>query len=159
MAVQDGMATSAEQVLSDMRAGRDEMLRELGALADEELRYPATWANIPRTMNFLLRSFSLHEIDHLQHLQRLLRARGVHLSEAQLILMKAQALRGEIEAILLTLSDEQFEAAGPGDAWSARQLAEHLASTDRQYFANARKALEEGRASAAQAASAGAPSR
>lgn len=134
-----------------LRAERDVVLGELGALADRELRYPATWANIPRTMNFLLRSFALHEIDHLQHVQRLLRERGVQLSEAQLILMKAQALRGEMEGLLLTLTDEQFEAAGPGDSWSAQQLVEHLGNTDRQYLANARKALEEGRSGDGQA--------
>lgn len=151
MAEQNGTAaTSARQAVEALRAQRDEVLRELGALADEELRYPATWANIPRTMNFLLRTFSLHEIDHLQHLQRLLRERGVQLSEAQLILMKAQALRGEMEAMLLTLTDEQFEAAGPGDGWSAHQLVEHLANTDRLYLANARKGLEEGRSGASQ---------
>lgn len=138
--------THARDLVQEMRAVRDEALGELGQLTEAELRYPSKWANVTRHVNFSIRAFALHEIDHLQHVIRLLRGRGVELSEAQLMLMKVQALRGEIEGLLLTLTDEQVEAEGPDSGWSVRQVAEHMAETDRTYLRNVRTALEAGRA-------------
>lgn len=129
------------QALQEMRAQRDEIIATLSKLDEAQLRRPAAWGGTTRSVQFLLRVFSLHEIDHLQHLVRLLRDRDVHLGEAQLILQKAQALRGELEATILSLSDEELEAEGPGDAWSVKRLVEHLRETDAKYFAEARRAL------------------
>ena len=144
------VASRAAEAVQLLRAQRDEVLTELGRLADDDCRYPATWAGVNRSVNFLLRAFSLHEIDHLQHLQKLLRARGRNLSEAQLLLAKAQALRGELEALVLSLSDEAFEASGPDEGdWSVRQLVDHLRQTDATYLRDAREALARGRAGAA----------
>lgn len=144
-----GSGTSAAAAaVQQLRAQRDEALRELARLTEQDCRYPAPWGGVTRTVNFMLRAFSLHELDHLQHAQRLLRGRGADLGEAQLLLMKAQALRGELEALVLGLTDEQFEAAGPDDEWSIRQLVDHVRQTDRGYFETTRNAVAEGRASA-----------
>ena len=97
----------------------------------------------------MLRAFSLHELDHLQHVHKLLAARGRGFSEAQILLSKAQALRGELEALLLSLSDEEFDAPGAGpDDWSVRQLVEHLGKVDQTYAGNIRSAVEQGRGGA-----------
>ncbi len=135
----------ATQAVQRLRAARDEALRELAQVTEEECRYPVQWGGMQRTMNFLLRAFAIHEIDHLQHVQRLLRARGYELSEAQLILTKAQALRGELEGLILGLSDADFQATGPNDGdWSVAQLVDHLIEVDRRNLDSARKALAEG---------------
>ncbi len=141
-----GSRAAVLAALQQLRAQRDEAFQELARLTEQECRYPATWGNAQRSVNFLLRAYALHEIDHLQHTQRLLRSRGYQLGEAQLILMKAQALRGELEAILLGLADEEFEAPGPEEGdWSIRQLVEHLQATDRAYLESVRKGLAAGR--------------
>ena len=132
---------SVTLALNAMRAQRDEIIATLSRLDEEQLRKPASWGGTTRSVQFLLRVFSLHEIDHLQRMVRLLRERDVHLGEAQLILQKAQALRGELEAAILGLSDEELEAEGPGDAWSVRRLIDHLRETDEKYFAEAKRAL------------------
>ena len=125
---------------------RERILRELADLSDADCRVPATWGGGQRTVSFLLRAYSLHELDHLQHLHKLLRGRGRHFSEAQILLSKAEALRGEVMALLLSLSDEEFDAAGPGaDDWSVRQLVDHLGQVDAMYAANIRTALEASR--------------
>ena len=151
MAISDANATGNQSAvhtaLEQLRAVRDETFAELGQLEDPELRYPGTWGGMQRSVNFQLRAFALHEIDHLQHAQRLLRARGVELSEAQLILMEVQAVYGRLEGLLMTLTDEEFEATGPNDGdWSMRQLVDHVRETDAKYLQNARKAVQEGRA-------------
>lgn len=135
----------AKEAVQALRAQRDETLGELLELSDEECGYVAQWAGTDRTINFLLRAYAFHEIDHLQHVTRLLRGRNRHLSEAQLLLARAQALRGEMEAVLLSLSDEEFEAEGPDGGWSGAKVAEHLVQTDRTYLANARRARQERR--------------
>jgi hypothetical protein len=146
-----GMATTTSaldrvQLLAQERA---RLVHELAQLSEADCRLPAQWGGVQRTVNFLLRAFSLHELDHLQHLHKLLAARGRGFNEAQILLSKAQALRGEVEALLLSLSDEEFDAPGAGaDDWSIRQLVEHLANVDELYAGNILKAVEEGRAAA-----------
>lgn len=138
----------AQALVAQMRATRDEVVGELSALSEADCQYPAPWGGVTRKVNFMLRAFSLHELDHLQHVQRLLRGRGRHLSEAQLLLVKAQALRGELEAMILGLSDEELDATGPGEDWSVRQVVEHVVSTDRKYLSDTLGAVQAGRAGA-----------
>jgi hypothetical protein len=141
--------TSAFESVQSLSAARERIVRELSELSDADCRYPAQWGANQRNVNFLLRAFSLHELDHIQHLHKLLAARGRQFSEAQILLSKAQALRGELVALLLSLSDAEFDAAGPGaEDWSARQLVEHLEQIDARYATAIRAAVEEGRAAA-----------
>ena len=52
-------------------------------------------------------------------------------------------------ALLLSLSDEEFDAGGPGpDDWSARQLVEHLGNVDERYATTIREAVEANRGAA-----------
>jgi hypothetical protein len=139
MATTTSVLDSVQQVARE----RERIVRELSQLSEADCKVPAQWNGVPRNVNFLLRVLSLHELDHLQHLNKLLGARGRHFSEAAILLSKAQALRGEVMALLLSLSDEEFEAGGPGpDDWSARQVVEHLGQVDAMYASNIRKALE-----------------
>jgi hypothetical protein len=138
--------TSAIDSIKQVTQERERIVRELSRLSDADCRYPAPWGGTQRTVNFLLRAFSLHELDHLQHLHKLLAARGRGFSEAQMLLSKAQALRGEVEGLLLSLSDEEFDAPGAGaDDWSIRQLVEHLAKVDASYAETIRTSVEQGR--------------
>src|SRR5215208_4713622 len=129
--------TSVVETIQQLSRQREEIVRELGQIRDTDCKLPAQWGGTQRNVNFLLRAFSLHELDHLQHLNRLLSERGRHFSQAQVLLSKAQALRGELVAQLLSLSDEEFEAKSDGsDEWSIRQLVEHLTQTDQLYANN-----------------------
>jgi hypothetical protein len=138
--------TSALDSVQQVARERERILRELASLSEADCKVPAHWGGGQRTVSFLLRAYSLHELDHLQHLHKLLRGRGRHFSEAEILLSKAQALRGEVMALLLSLSDEEFDATGPeADDWSARQIVEHLGEVDARYAGNIRAALEASR--------------
>ena len=144
------MGQVAEASVAKLRAEREETLRALLTLAEADCRAPAPWGGTTRTVNFLLRAFSLHQLDHLQHLQKLLRDRGHSLTEPQILLMKAQALMGELETLFLSLSDEQFTETGPNEGdWSADQIVQHIAKTERQYREDILTAIEKSRAAAA----------
>ncbi len=143
------MGALAEAAVAKLRAERDETLRSLLPLAESDCRYPAKWAGTDRSVNFLLRMFAIHELDHMQHVQKLLFARGWHPSEAKMLLAKAHALRGEIEALFLGLSDEEFSQGGPNEAdWSPRQIIEHMATVERGYREEIQRAVAAGRAPA-----------
>ena len=139
--------TNAAESVARLARQREEIVRELAQLSDSDCRAPAQWGGMQRSVNFLLRAFSLHEIDHIQHLHKLLAARGRHFNEPQILLAKAQALRGELLALLLSLSDEEFEAGGPApEDWSPRQLVEHLLEVDAGYAQNIRASVAAARA-------------
>lgn len=144
------MGELAEATVAKLRAEREETLRQLLSLGEAECRYPARWAGTDRTVNFMLRAFSLHLLDHLQHIQKVLRDRGHSLTEPQMLLMKSQALMAEFETIALSLSDAEFTEKGSDeDDWSIQQLVEHVAGVERNYRQEILRAVEAGRAQAA----------
>jgi hypothetical protein len=139
-------ATPLHETIRHLTSERELIVRELAQLSDADCRLPAQWGGLQRNVNFLLRAFSLHELDHLQHVHKLLAQRGRHFSEAQILLSKAQALRGEVVALLLSLSEDEFDAPGASaDDWSVRQLVEHLAQVDANYANTIRQAVASGR--------------
>jgi hypothetical protein len=143
------MGSLVESAIAKLRDERDETLRELLPLAESECKYPARWAGTDRSVNFLLRAFTSHELDHLQHAQKLLRDRGWSPTEPQILLMKAHALLGELEALFLSLSDEEFTQTGPSaEDWSVEQLVEHMADVERHYRHEILRAVEKGHAQA-----------
>jgi hypothetical protein len=134
--------TSATETVQRLARQREEIVHELAQLSEADCRAPAQWNGIQRNVNFLLRAFSLHELDHLQHLHKLLAARERHFNEPQILLSKAQALRDELVALLLSLSDEEFETGGPNEGdWSARQLGDHLLHIDANYANTIRQSV------------------
>jgi hypothetical protein len=130
------------EMIQRLARQREEIVRELAQLNEADCKAPAQWAGVQRNVNFLLRAFSLHELDHLQHLHKLLATNGRHFNEPQILLSRAQALRGELVSLLLSLSDEEFERHGGGaDDWSPRQMVEHLLQVDAGYADNIRKSV------------------
>lgn len=132
----------AEQAIAQLQAERAQTLRLLLRLPDSECSRKVNWWGREQTINQRLRAFTGHALDHYQHLHRLLQARGRPLTEAQLLLMKANAAMAEFEAMVLALSDEEFLADGPVDGdWSAGQVVEHVVSKEREYRENIASAL------------------
>ena len=84
----------------------------------------------------MLRNFTSHSLDHFQHLHRLLQARGRPMTEAQLLLMKAEAAQAEFTVLLRSLSDDEFAQTGPNEGdWSASQILDHVIDNERRYRA------------------------
>lgn len=126
--------SDAERAIERLQAERAATLRLLLRLPDADCSRKVTWWGRQQSVNQRLRAFTGHALDHFQHLHRLLQARGHKFTEAQLLLMKAHAAQAEFEALVLSLTDEEFAAEGPveGD-WSARQVVEHMVDTEREY--------------------------
>lgn len=124
----------AAAAVAELQAERAETLRQLLPLTDEQCGRRVEWWGRPQTVNQRLRAFTGHAHDHFQHLHRLLQARGRPITEAELLLMRANAAQAEFEALVLALDDAEFEATGPveGD-WSAAQILEHVINNEREY--------------------------
>jgi hypothetical protein len=124
----------AAAAVAELQVERAETLRQLLRLSDEDCGRRVEWWGRSQTVNQRLRAFTGHAHDHFQHLHRLLQARGRPITEAQLLLMRANAAMAEFEALVLSLDDTEFEATGPveGD-WSAAQILEHVINNEREY--------------------------
>jgi hypothetical protein len=128
------MGKLAEAAVSRLEAERAETLHELLGISDAECRLPIEWYGRKQTIGHMLRLFTSHSLDHFQHLHRLLQDRGRKITEAQLLLMKADAAQAELTALLRSLSDEEFTAAGPAEGdWSAAQILDHVLASERDY--------------------------
>ncbi|MBM2811992.1 MAG: hypothetical protein HW416_2751 [Chloroflexi bacterium] len=142
------MVTRAESAIARLRSERDTTLRSLSSLPEPACKLPARWAGTDRTVNFLLRMFTAHQMDHMQQLQKMLRDRQHTMTEPQLLLMRAQAIQGELEALVLGLSEDEFTQAGQNeDDWSVERLVEHVAEVERNYRTEILRAVEQARVS------------
>lgn len=138
------MGQLAEQAAARLAAERTLTLRSLLDLTDEECARPVEYEGRPQRTGRMLRNFSNHTLDHFQHLHRLLQARGRTLTEAQLLLMKAEAMQAEFTALVRSLSDAEFTQTGPNEGdWSASQILDHVMDNERKY----RETIMSGRAS------------
>jgi hypothetical protein len=128
------VGAKAEAAVARLTAERTRTLTSLLGLSDDECAKQATWEGRPQRIGRMLRNYTSHTLDHFQHLHRLLQARGRKLTEAQLLLMKAEAAQAELTALLRSLSDEEFTATGPveGD-WSAAQILDHVITNEIGY--------------------------
>ena len=128
------MGQLAEQAAARLAAERTLTLRSLLDLTDEECARPTEYEGRPQRTGRMLRNFTSHSLDHFQHLHRLLQARGRTLTEAQLLLMKAEAAQAEFTALLRSLSDAEFTQTGPNEGdWSASQILDHVMDNERKY--------------------------
>ncbi len=88
---------------------------------------------IPRYVRAMFYLLISHEAEHTVQLVKTLSALEVHQSEAQLILHSLQRSRGELEGLLLGLSDEDMERAPAEGEWPPRKVLEHIIA-DEEFF-------------------------
>ena len=82
-----------------------------------------------------------HEAEHTVHLIKTLAGLGMKQSEAQLILRNLQAARGELEGLLLGLSDEDLDRVPAEGEWAPRRVLEHIIETEKSYSSRVADAL------------------
>ena len=142
----------AQEAVAALRRERAQTIDALLGLSEDDVKERIDWRGTPQSVNLRLQLFSGHLLDHQQHLLKLLAARGRTLSTAEWMLMKAAGEMAQFEVLCLALSDEEFGAGGPGDDdWSARQIIEHVTSSERGYRERLLSGLEAVRAAKASA--------
>jgi hypothetical protein len=74
-----------------------------------------------------------HQVEHTVHLTKTLQALNIAQSEAELILKNLQAASGELEGILVGLSDEDLDKIPREGDWSVRKVLEHILEGEESY--------------------------
>ena len=134
--------SAVSEIVDELRASRAEVQQKLSGVTEEQML-----TTIPRqqggdvNVRFYFYRLIAHEAEHTVHLVKTLAGLSIKQSEAQLILRNLQAARGELEGLLLGLSDEQFDTAPAEGEWAPRRVLEHIIETERTYSSRVADAL------------------
>jgi hypothetical protein len=134
--------SAVTRIVDDLRASRAELQEKLFGVTDEQML-----TNIPRqqggdvNVRFYFYRLIAHEAEHTVHLIKTLAGLNINQNEGQLILRNLQAARGELEGLLLGLSDEDLDRAPSADDWAPRRVLEHIIETEKIYGGRVADAL------------------
>lgn len=133
------LLSAAYVAVQQARAERDRLILEL-IHQSREHNVVAPWDSMPPALREERGRLDTREIHYLEQLSLLLEKRGLPPRTAERQYGRGQALRSRVETLLLTLSDEEFEAIGPNDGDpSARQFIERMQREDHQALESLRR--------------------
>ena len=126
--------SAVTKIVDELRVSRAGLQEKLSGVTEEQML-----TTIPRqqegdvNVRFYFYRLIAHEAEHTVHLIKTLAGLDINQSEAQLILRNLQAARGELEGLLLGLSDEDLDRAPSADEWAPRRVLEHIIETEKNY--------------------------
>ena len=82
-----------------------------------------------------------HQVEHTVQLAKSLTSMGAVQGEAQLTLRNLQAPQGELEGLLVGLSDQDLDRPPAEGEWSPRQVLEHIIELHGSYTKRIQDAL------------------
>ncbi len=129
------------QLLERIRTVRQVVQDRLQEVTEEQMLAQTQWGQREVTVRFMFYRLIAHEVEHTVHLLKTLQALGIHQGEAGLILRHLQAARGELEGLLIGLSDEDLDRVPAEGEWSLRQVIEHIVDTEERYSKRIGEAL------------------
>ena len=136
--------TAVDDVLVRMREQRKSVQERLQDVTEEQMLAPTTYGERDVNVRFMFYRFIAHEVEHTVQLAKTLHMLGAAQGEAQLILKSLQAARGELEGMMVGLSDEDLDREPADGEWSARQVIDHILQVEEVYT----RRIEQGIASA-----------
>ena len=134
------MATVGE-LLEQMREQRARVHERLAGVTEEQMLAKTEWGQREVTVRFMFYRLIAHEVEHTVQLVKTLNGIGRTQSEAQLILSRLQAARGELEGLLLGLQDEELDRAPAEEEWPAQHVLEHIIRVEESYSKRIEEAL------------------
>lgn len=134
--------SAVTKIVDELRASRAELQEKLSGVTEEQMlttisRQQGGDVNV----RFYFYRLIAHEAEHTVHLIKTLAGLSINQSEAQLILRNLQAARGELEGLLLGLSDEDLDKAPAEGEWAPRRVLEHIMETEKNYGGRVADAL------------------
>lgn len=134
---------SMVEMVGKLRASRARLQERLLNVMEEQMTMPVA-GRVPRTARAMFYLLVSHEAEHTVQLVKTLAALGIAQSEAQLILRNLQRSRGELEGLLLGLSDEELDREPAEGQWSPRQVLEHIIEDEEVFGQRIQEALRQG---------------
>tara|TARA_B110000263_G_C15093859_1_gene412075 strand:- start:170 stop:577 length:408 start_codon:yes stop_codon:yes gene_type:complete len=133
--------SGVKEMLETMRERRARTLEQVVSVAEEQMLAPAKYGDRDVNVRFMFYRLITHQIEHTIHLTKTLNALGITQGEAGLILKSLQVASGELEGLMVGLTDEDLDRSpGEGD-WSLREVLEHILSAEKSYSSQIDEAL------------------
>ncbi|MSQ22177.1 MAG: hypothetical protein EXR53_02565 [Dehalococcoidia bacterium] len=130
-------------MLEKLRASRAKLQEQLIDVKEAQMTLPVA-GRIPRNVRAMFYLLISHEAEHTVHLVKTLSALGIAQSEAQLILRSLQRSRGELEGLLLCLSDDDMDRAPAEGEWPPRKVLEHIIEDEVVFGNRIEEAIRQG---------------
>jgi hypothetical protein len=118
-----------------------ELALRVSDLTEEDLTKPTPHSWAPTVGDFLV-EIARHSRDHAQQIARKRADLGLESSPTQRIVAEMMEAQGQLEAVLVGLSDEDLDGIPEGDTWSTDQVLHHTAGTFGWFLSEIRKAIE-----------------
>jgi uncharacterized damage-inducible protein DinB len=134
--------SSVADMLKLMRAKHDGLNARLAVVPESRMGDVGAWGQRQMPIRTMFYQLMNHEIEHTVHAVKTLRDLGIAPMEAKLMLGRLQEARGQLEGLLVGLSDEDLDRA-PNGEWSMRQVLEHFMETEDTYVNRIEQALAE----------------
>ena len=132
--------SSVAEMLKLMRAKHDDLNDRLAKVPESRMGDMGAWGQRQMPIRTMFYQLMNHEVEHTVHAVKTLRDLGIVATEAQLIMGRLQEARGQLEGLLVGLSDEDLDRAPDGE-WSLRQVLEHFMETEDSYVNRIEQAL------------------
>ncbi|MDO8750980.1 MAG: DinB family protein [Dehalococcoidia bacterium] len=135
-----------EEMEEKLRASRARLQEQLIDVKEEQMTLPVA-GRVPRTVRAMFYLLISHEAEHTVQLVKTLAALGINQSEAQLILHSLRRSRGELEGLLLGLTDDDLDRVPAEGEWSPRKVLEHIIADEVLFGDRIKEAVQQGAAS------------
>ena len=125
--------SGAKEMLETMRERRAKTLEQVLSVPEEQMLAPAKYGDRDVNVRFMFYRLVTHQIEHTIHLTKTLNALGITQGEAGLILKSLQVASGELEGLMVGLTDEDLDRSPGEEDWTVREVLEHILSAEKSY--------------------------
>ena len=120
-------------LLEQMREQRRKTQIRLREVTEDQMLAKTHYGQREVDARFMFYRLIAHQVEHTVHLAKTLQALDIKQSETEMILKNLQAASGELEGMLIGLSDEDLDRVpGEGD-WPVRRVVEHILEAEENY--------------------------
>ena len=135
--------TAVDDMLARLRSSLDETIGKLEDVEEEQMLLPIPRRQVPNNVRQIFYRLLGHEYEHTVQMVKTLAGLGVEQTEAQLILNRVRSAQGQLQGLLVGLSDEDLDRSHAEGEWTPRQVIEHIIEVHEMYSHRIVEALAE----------------
>ena len=135
--------TAVDDILARLRSSLDETIGKLEDVEEEQMLLTIPSSRASNNVRQIFYRLLGHEYEHTVHMVKALAGLGVEQTEAQLILSRIRSAQGQLQGLLVGLSDEDLDRSHAEGEWTPRQVAEHIIEVHQMYSRGILEALAE----------------
>ena len=134
---------AVDDMLARLRSSLDETIGKLEDVEEEQMLLTIPSSRASNNVRQIFYRLLGHEYEHTVHMVKALTGLGVEQTEAQLILSRIRSAQGQLEGLLVGLSDEDLDRSHADGEWTPRQVIEHIIEVHQMYSRGILEALAE----------------